>query len=66
MEVRFVLGEPFKKIAVRHDMTAIPRVGEEIVLADDKDYRVTSVAWDLFNPEKSAAVVTLEQLTLTR
>ena len=48
-----------KGMLVRLYMKFIPRVGDEIRLADDKYYKVTLVVWALDEPECSAERVNI-------
>lgn len=58
MEVRFLINS--KKHAVRRDLISVPKEGDIVILKDDNDYKVISVAWDLFDVNSSAAVVDLK------
>lgn len=66
MEIRFLVNG--KLHAVRTDLTDVPREGDRVVLRDDNDndYIVDSVGWDLFDMNKSAAVVDLKPMKIKR
>jgi hypothetical protein len=59
MRVRFVDSKA-KILAIRSDIICAPLVGQTVILADDKDYQVIEVVWDLFKPDDSQLCVELK------
>jgi hypothetical protein len=60
MKVRFI-DQKGNVLVRREDLISAPQAGQHVILADDKDYEVVQVTWDLLKWDDSQLCVELKE-----